>query len=226
MSDTKYCYPNTNVLINKLNIQDYDVLHDAERAITTVRSAEIASKPPPANFDFETLKKIHKNLFKDIYPWAGKIREVNIAKSNLFCLSQFIEPMAKEIFDSLKSENYLKGLNKEQFINRLAHYMGEINALHPFREGNGRTQRIYHTHLAKAAGYDIAFEKMNKESLLNADIDAMSGRYELLEKLLSDNVQPIQRHSIKTQLAECKAQAAGAPKIATTKKITQNRDGR
>lgn len=202
MSDKKYCYPDTNVLINKLNIKDQDTLHNAERAITTVRGAELLKAPLPKTFDFATLKNIHKTLFKDIYSWAGKVREVPIAKSNLFCLPPFIEPMAAEIFQNLKSESYLKNLSPDEFISRLAFYMGEINALHPFREGNGRTQRLFFVQLARAAGYELAFDQIDSGRLLNADIESMAGHYTLLETLLKENISPIQPPSIKTQIKD------------------------
>lgn len=193
-----------------MNITDAAELEEAERAITTVRSAEIAAGPAPKTFDFATLKTIHKTLFQEVYSWAGTPRDVRIAKTSLFCNPQFIDQSAQEIFQKLKDEKYLQGLPKEQFIDRLAYYMGEVNALHPFREGNGRTQRLFFTQLAKAAGYNLDFTKMDKERLLQADIEAMRFRYEPLKNLIQENIEPIQiqKTSIKEQIETIKEQRA------------------
>ncbi len=189
--DQKYCYPGTDVLKNKLDITDPLILHDAERAITTVRTAELLKKPLPKIFDFATLKSIHKFLFAEIYSWAGQPREVRIAKTSLFCNPQFIEQSAKDIFADLKRENYLRELDQDTLIERLAYYMGEVNALHPFREGNGRTQRIFFLQLAEAAGYKLAFAQMDKDRLLQADIEAMRFNYAPLQALLRENLTPL-----------------------------------
>lgn len=187
--DSKYCYPNSNVLINHLNIRDAEKLHEAERKITLYRLTEIQASPIKGKFDFKHLQDIHRAIFQDIYPFAGRIREVAIAKSNLFCLPQFIRPMADEIFGKLHKDNCLRGLDKEVFIDRLAFYSGEINALHPFREGNGRTQRLFLQALSKAAGYQLLFAGMDQQMLLQADIEAMKGRYALLKELYREGIK-------------------------------------
>ena len=141
----KYTYPNTNVLINKFNIMDYDKLHEMERKISTLAGSQINEKGIKGNFDLKHLQAIHKALFSDIYNWAGEIRSIDIAKSNLFCRAQFINSYAESVFGELKEDKYLVGMNKERAIRKLASYMGDINALHPFREGNGRTETFYKT---------------------------------------------------------------------------------
>ena len=94
MSDKIYCYPNSDVLINKLNIHDRDKLREAERKLTMLRLMDLLEKPVTGKFDFEHLRNIHKYIFQDIYSWAGKIRTVDIAKSNMFCKVPFIEMQA------------------------------------------------------------------------------------------------------------------------------------
>ena len=85
--------------------------------------------------DIKHLQAIHRYIFQDVYDWAGKVRTVDIAKGNMFCNVRFISGQADEIFTKLKEEKYLAGLDEETFIKRLAYYFSEINALHPFREG-------------------------------------------------------------------------------------------
>ena len=105
MPDTKYCYPDSNVLINKLDIRDLDKLHVFERKLTMLRLLELMDKPINGKFDFKHLQAIHKYIFQDIYDWAGKVRTVDIAKGNMFCNVRFIDSQADEIFRSLRPKN-------------------------------------------------------------------------------------------------------------------------
>ena len=100
--DKEYCYPNTNILINKLNIKAHDELVVAEREITSLKIAIAKSQPIEGNFDLEHLKIIHKFIFEDIYSWAGCLRHVNISKGNQFCLADNLEMYANSIFNKLK----------------------------------------------------------------------------------------------------------------------------
>ena len=101
MSDRVYCYPGSNVLTNKLNIRDLNRLNEAERKLTQLRLNDLISSPIKGNFDLSHLQKIHQFLFQDLYSWAGEIRTVDIAKSNMFCKVQFIKKQADEIFGHL-----------------------------------------------------------------------------------------------------------------------------
>lgn len=105
------------------------------------------------------MQAIHAYIFQDVYDWAGKIRTVDIAKGNTFCNVRFISSQADAIFSKLKEEYYLAGLEEYMFTKRLAYYFSEINALHPFREGNGHSQREFIRSLALKNGYLIYFEK-------------------------------------------------------------------
>lgn len=90
------------------------------------------------------LCKAHKYIFHDIFTWAGKIRTVDISKGNLFCKSEFIIENAESLFRQLEEEKYLMDVKIElDIVQHLAYYLSEINVIHPFREGNGRAQRIF-----------------------------------------------------------------------------------
>jgi len=194
MSDAKYCYPGTNVLINHFDIRDNYLLSQIERDITSINLALLANSPVKGDFTLKHLQDIHYAIFHEIYPFAGQIRTVAIAKTNLFCLPQYIGSMADEIFGKLHREKCLKELNKEQFVDRLAFYSGEINALHPFRDGNGRSLKFFLQELSRQAGYNL--EYVDKDQLLTADIEAMSGRYGLLKALYDagiTEIKPAQR---------------------------------
>jgi cell filamentation protein len=186
--DDFYCYPNSNVLTNKFDIRDKEALNTAERQITALKIAQLEATPLKGSFDLKHIRNIHKFIFGDIYDWAGQIRKGDflIKGSSIFCRAMYIESMAADIHDKLKTDNFLRGLEKAEFINKLAYYMGEINALHPFREGNGRTKRLYFKYLCDRAGYDLEFSKTQKDTLVRADIAAFNREYELLIKLLGE----------------------------------------
>ncbi len=183
--DSKYCYPQSHVLKNKLNITNQDELDTAERAITAVKTSQASVNRIKGNFDFKHLKRIHKFLFEDIYDWAGCIRTVNISKGNQFCRVDYIETQINDLFKKLKDENYLldcKTIN--EIGKRLAYYLGEINVIHPFREGNGRTQRLFIEHLAYHAGYELDFMKISSQDMLEASVKAYACEYDLMEKII------------------------------------------
>ncbi len=183
--DSFYCYPGTYVLKNKLNILDENELKTAEREITSLRTAQALTSRIEGSFDFKHLAKIHNFLFGDIYGWAGTIRTVNISKGNQFCLCQFIESQMDEILQQLKNENYLKDYkNKNEVAKRLAYYLGEINSIHPFREGNGRTQRMFIEHLAASLSYRLDFMKITSSEMLEASAQAFMLDYTLMEELM------------------------------------------
>ncbi|MGV8146322.1 MAG: Fic/DOC family protein [Alkaliphilus sp.] len=168
MSDRVYCYPNTSVLVNKLDIKDCDELKKVELIRTKLRIDELYFSPVKGNYDLAHLQKIHQYIFQDIYGWAGKLRTVDIAKDNtLFALERHIYTTAEYIFSTLKKESILvdKKNDVEKYADRLAFYSGEINMLHPFREGNGRSLREFIRCLAKEGGYEINWSKFDKEDV-------------------------------------------------------------
>lgn len=179
-----YCYPDTDVLINLLDIRDFDQLKEAERKITSVRIAELKRKPIKGEMNNEYLKKIHKHIFKDIYQWAGDFRTVKISKGFMFAYPEHLESQGQELFNNLKKEN-LKGLIKENLVERLAYYKAEINVLHPFREGNGRTTREFMDVLAKKNEQYLHINETEKDEYLKAMIQSPYNT-DLLKKLIND----------------------------------------
>ena len=191
MADRIYCYPNSDVLKNKIGIQDMEKLQRLERRLTMLRILELVDKPIQGKFDLQHLCLIHRYIFQDVYDWAGEIRKVDIAKGSMFCNVKFIESQAAEIFKTLKSEDYLQGLNEENTASRLAYYFSEINALHPFREGNGRSQREFIRTLTLHIGYVINFAKVSKEEMLKASKDSFLCDYGKMEQLFKKCINQI-----------------------------------
>lgn len=173
-----YCYQNTDILINKLNIINDKDLYNAERELVLLRNHELLDNPLKGNFDFIHLKNIHRFLFQDIYRWAGEIRNCNIAKNDLFCLSNHIENYATEIFNKLISKKYLIEYDFDNKIIELVKLFSDINALHPFREGNGRTQREFIEQLAFINGIKLDLTVISQEKMIMLSHEGLLGKYD------------------------------------------------
>jgi len=174
-STSKYYYPDSTVLINKLNIRDEELLKEAETLYTAQRLLELQAKPILFNFDLENLKIIHHYIFQDIYEFAGIIREENISKGNtLFASILYVIPNLTHLFEQLKEENFLLDTNIDDFSERVAYYMAELNIIHPFREGNGRATREFIRSLALKCGYIINWKSVTYEEILEASISSIN----------------------------------------------------
>lgn len=182
-----YCYKGTDVLINKLNITNDEDLYNAERELVSFRLSAFNDNPLKGNFDFQYLKDIHKYLFQDVYRWAGDIRNCNIAKQDLFCLSEYIDSFANDIFSKLKKESYYIDYDYETTLTKLALLFADINALHPFREGNGRSQRTFIESLAKINGINLDLTNVSKMDMIVASHDSINGDYEKLLEMIKNN---------------------------------------
>ena len=189
-ADDTYCYPGTNVLRNKAEITNAEDLEAYEGELCTLRSIEILENPVAGQFDLAHLQGIHLALFQDVYDWAGKIRTVDISRGNSrFANVRFIESAANDIFNKLARENWLKGLDAEALSKRLAHYLSEINALHPFREGNGRVQRIFISQLSQSAGYQLDYSDLEQEQIYQAMELAFNGDESILANLILERLE-------------------------------------
>ena len=188
-ADDTYCYPGTDVLRNKAEITTAEDLDTYEGELSTLRSIEILENPVAGQFNLAHLQRIHLALFQDIYDWAGEIRTVDISRGNSrFANVRFIEAAANDIFNKLARENWLKGLDADALSKRLAHYLSEINALHPFREGNGRVQRIFISQLSQSAGYQLDYSDLEQEQIYRAMELAFNGDESILANLILERL--------------------------------------
>lgn len=151
-------YPNTETYVNKLGIRDREHLEDTERALTNRRASQ--PFPPQAHCrSYVGFKAIHRHLFQDLYAWAGKERRYTTGRGSIpFARPEHIASWMRQQFRQLAQERYLVGRNKAQFAERAAVYVNEINAAHPFIDGNGRTQRFWLRMLAENAGFALALD--------------------------------------------------------------------
>ncbi|EAH9321450.1 cell filamentation protein Fic [Campylobacter coli] len=186
---------------NKIGAKSLDELFRKERMITNKKALELGKNPIKGNFDYQHLKDIHKALFEDVYTWAGQDRMQMGLKEKFakyapngaiinFVPGKELDKYSKIIFDELAKNNYLKNSKDlNHFAKNLAKFMGEINALHPFREGNGRTQRIFLNELAKNAGYKLDLNLISKHKMIHACVEASQLKPGRLEVLIKDNLK-------------------------------------
>ena len=186
-----YFYENTKVLKNKLNILDKDLLKESEKKLTALRISELSTSPIVGDFDFEHLKKINYYIFQDIYEWAGQVRKSELAKLDLFCLYNNIDDFANSIFTGLQADKYFIEYDYDMKIAKLVELFGNINALHPFREGNGRTQREFIEELAKVDGINLDLTKIGQNTMIQASHRSMNGDNSQLEELFAELSSPM-----------------------------------
>ncbi len=185
-----YCYEGTNVLINNLGIQDNNTLQKAENKIVLAKLFELRKNKMIGNFDIDHIIGIHKYLFEDIYPFAGKFRNENIAKGFFsFAEWEFIDEQLEQLLSKLQEQNHLKDDNEGKLIKDLAYYMAELNVLHPFREGNGRTIREFIRELAYVNGYVLDMQHITSKDMLDACIKSVVDTTDL-EEVLSKCLRP------------------------------------
>jgi len=186
MPEDPYADPVTGVLRNKLGLRATGGLEAAEREITHAALIYLKESPVPPSYDLRHLCSIHRRIFGDIYDWAGQLRTVAIAKGSWFCLPQHIESSAAEMFRALHSEGLLRGLPRGVFTERLTYYLGEVNAVHPFREGNGRAQRAFFEQLTSDAGFILDWQHLDADRNIAASAAIMRGDPTLMRKMLDE----------------------------------------
>ncbi len=183
------CYEGTSTLVNKLDIRDEKELQSSEALITAYKAAELINKPLASDFSFENYIELHKFLFEDLYDWAGKLRTIDLSKSTThFTAPNKLNDLGYRIFARLKTLNYFSSLPENEFINEIAELYHSLNMLHPFREGNGRTQRVFFVQLIRNAGYDIDYSTLNSDLLMIGSIQAASGVMDTLVQFFYENI--------------------------------------
>jgi cell filamentation protein len=180
--DDPYCYPGTTVLKNKLGLKKQSDLDKFEAEISLERS----SVPlPSGKLAYPHYCAIHRHLFQDVYTWAGKPSTVRISKGgSMFCYPESIDREMKKLFKHLVDTKYFRGLSPRKFASEAAHFLAELNAIHPFREGNGRSQLSFLILLAERAGHPFDLAKMDAGGIMKAVIASFNGE----EKPLADMI--------------------------------------
>lgn len=174
-----YCHPGTTVLRNLLNLRDQDALDQYELEASAIR----ASSPLPAGrLGVRHYLAIHRHLFQDVYPWAGRIRTMRISKGgSTFCYPEHIRSSLERLFRGLRADRFHEATSAPVFATRAADFLAELNAIHPFREGNGRTQLSFLSVMAARAGHSLDLERLDPEAMLAAMIQSFGSAPTALE---------------------------------------------
>lgn len=156
---------------NRFGITDYQQLQPIETVFAVKRARQLETLGVTGSFDPAHLRAIHKYLFQDVFPWAGDFRVVNLSKGNsMFGPALHIAAALADTLAKLKAEALLINLPPRAFATRAAFFLGEINAIHPFREGNGRTQREFILQLALQAGHPLSWAGFTEAEMVEASI--------------------------------------------------------
>lgn len=154
-----YLDPETGLLRNKVGAQTKVALDEAEGDLSFARLVQLMDHPVKPTGDLDELRAIHRHLFQDVYDWAGELRTVDIRKNVEG--AQFFLPVSMIGRAAGYAEGELRGMSREQFIDRLAYHYDQFNYVHPFREGNGRTQRVFLNRVARDAGWQLDWREVH-----------------------------------------------------------------
>lgn len=206
MTVDPYVYPGTDTLRNHRNIRDEDALAVVEANVTAMSIAHIQRNPVPGNYDLEHLQDVHRAIFSDLYPWAGEVRTVAIAKTQLYALPQHIETFADDVFRKLHNDNLLRDLPRDEFVDKCTDYYADVYSVHPFSEGNTRSSRTFFRQLANEAGYDIRWQDVNYEQGREANFAAVAGNNDQLHEVFDQLVVKNERgeQSVSSMLNDLK----------------------
>jgi cell filamentation protein len=177
-----YCYLQTTVLKNRAGLR-------TQRALTrfeTAMAAQRADEPlPSGQLSVRHYRAIHRHLFQDVYEWAGDFRTVRISKDgSMFCYPEYIPAEMQKLFARLRQDNYLRDLTSGEFIRKAAHFLATLNAIHPFRDGNGRAQLAFLALLASQTGHPLRLRQLWAQMFLAAMIASFHGEEKLLREEL------------------------------------------
>ena len=185
--DDPYTDPQTGVLKNKLGLRSAAALDKNERRLVTQRMREGV---PTGNFDLAHLKAIHRHLFQDVYAWAGEIRTVEMNKDgSQFQFRNYIETGMADVHRRLEAKRFLRGTSPAAFAKEAGAIMGDVNYVHPFREGNGRTQLQYLKQLAERAGHSLDLEKLKGPAWIEASRAANTADYAPMAREIASALQ-------------------------------------
>ena len=178
VEDDPACYPGSDVLRNIPDLRTYAELEIFEAEAVGRRSQQTL---PKGNFDPKHYRAIHRHLFQDVYDWAGKDRDIRTAKGgNWFCFPEHIAAQMETAFAMLQGAEFQPGSDVDAFIAKTAEFLGELNAIHPFREGNGRAQLTFVRQLGFRSGHPFRSEAIEKDAFLYAMIESFHGRIDAL----------------------------------------------
>jgi cell filamentation protein len=188
--DEQFPPANGEVPANRFNLANLAELQRRESPLALRRLLELQIRPIAGQFDTAHLQAVHRHIFQDVYDWAGQLRTVGISKPNAqFPPPDFLKPALDTLFRELGRENLLYSLRMPAWARRAAYYLGEINAIHPFREGNGRAQREFIRELAVAGGHLLVWRPIGPSRMIEASQRSFLRKdYSGLEEILLESL--------------------------------------
>ena len=184
------CYEGTTCLINKFSIKDEEKLARMEAAITLAKAASLEKNPIQGNFGFAHYCAIHRYLFEDLYEWAGKLRTVEMSKKGTrFASISELPLLCNACLERLQKQNCFRNLPFSEFVIAIADLYSSLNLIHPFREGNGRTLRVFVAQLVRYCGYEINFSEIDADELMIATIHAANGVDDYLIEIFAEHIK-------------------------------------
>lgn len=190
-----YFYPGTDVLINKPGLRDQEDLKLFEYRAVAAREVTLPVDVKYGDFSLAHLQSIHRYLFQDVYEWAGQQRDVSMSKgrSSIFVRPELLPDEAERIHDRLKRANLLCGLDRSSFVDGLASLYADLNRMHPFREGNGRSTRVLLSALAENAGFCLDQRRIENDKYQwnSAAARSMGGDTSELRRIFLEAVRPM-----------------------------------
>ncbi len=176
---------------NKFGIANLADLQRVETPLALRRLLELQRYPIRGHFNTGHLRAIHQYIFRDVYEWAGELRSVNISKPGaIFPPPHYLQPNLDKLFAELTQEEQLRNLPASAWAHRAAYFLGEINAIHPFREGNGRAQREFIRELAFAGGHRLVWRGHSQQEMVDASrLSHLRQNYSGLERILVESVR-------------------------------------
>jgi cell filamentation protein len=163
-------------------------LSEAETALVETRAK---AGLPNGRFSLTHYRACHRWLFGDLYDWAGTFRTVRLAKGqSVFCFPEHIDGQMRALFQSLKDQGHLAQTNRSEFVARAAWFWSELNAIHPFREGNGRTQTLFLANMALAGGWYLDLTRLAPKPTIDAMVASFkAGSGVSLEALIEQSIK-------------------------------------
>lgn len=192
--DDHYTYPGSGgVLVNLLGLRSSADLDEALNDFATIEWAALRREPLPNRFDFAQLQDVHRRLFAAVYPFAGVLRDVDVQAGGTgiaYCRPEFLVEQIEKEFQRLEDEDWIFGRDRRDFAEGLADHWGEITALHPFRDGNTRSQSAFVTMLANRAGFTLRWSEMDVDTLRSLRWEAVAHSSRRLTEYLESHLRP------------------------------------
>lgn len=192
--DDTYTYPGSGgALVNRLGIRDPHVLDAVLNDYASAGWAILRRSRPPEPPGFDYLRAIHREMFGPLLGWAGEIRVTDAEATGtgiVYARPDYIAESVRSLFGRLEREDFLTGLDASTFADRLAERWGELSAIHPFRDGNTRSQSAYVSAIAERAGHPINWTLVDVPTLRNLRLVAIIGQHKPLAEYLRDRLVP------------------------------------